>query len=93
MDRMTELYQIAVLRVGVSLLAALAVVSVLVGLFYAGRCMARQLKTLALVGMSFVAIVATVLAQKDRTGDTGDFRGDRPRRSPLQVCARCAAVP
>ena len=68
---MTELFQIAVLRVGVSLLAALAVVSVLVGLFYAGRCMARQLKTLALVVMSFVAIVATVLAQKDRTGGTG----------------------
>ena len=70
---MTGLYQIIVLRVGVVLLAALAVVSAFVWLVHACRCVGRQLKTLTLVVMSFVAIAATVLAQKsDRsTGATG----------------------
>ena len=72
---MTELFQIAVLRVGVSLLAVLTVVSVLVGLFYAGRYVTCRLRTLALVAISFVAIVATVLAQK---GDRGTRMGGMP---------------
>ena len=65
---MTELFQIAVLRIGVFLLSALAVVLTLAGLLYAGRYVARRLRTLVLVAMSFVAIIATVFAQK---GDRG----------------------
>ncbi len=70
---MTELYQIIVLRAGVVLLALLAAVSAFVGLSHACRCVGRQLKTLTLVVISFLAIVATVLAQKSgrSTGTTG----------------------
>ncbi len=75
LDGMTELFQIVVLRVGVALLAMLAVVSVLAGLLCAGRHVTRRLRTLALAAMSFVAIVATVLAQK---GDRGAGTGDPP---------------
>ena len=65
---MTELYQITVLRVCVVLLAVLAAVSAFVWLVHACHCVGRQLKTLTLVAMSFVAIVATVLAQKNDRG-------------------------
>ncbi len=65
------MFHIAVLRVCVALLATLAIVSVIVGVLCAGRCMARQLTTLALVVVSLVAVVATVLAQKGTTGTTG----------------------
>ncbi len=74
---MTELYQIIVLRAGVVLLALLAAVSAFVGLAHACRCVGKQLKTLTLVVISFLAIVATVLAQKSgrSTGTTGSPPG------------------
>jgi len=70
---MTELFQIAVLRIGVSLLAALVVVSALVGLRQVGRLLLRNLKPVALAALLPLVVLLT------------DFAGEKNTNMPLRI--------
>ena len=70
---MENVFQIAVLRVCLAALAALAIVSALVGLRQVGRQLLRQLKPIALVALLPMAVLLT------------DFAGEKNTNMPLRV--------